>query len=152
VGRVDSSEPPNTTGSSNNIEHHAKKKGRNSKQNVTVGNPTPNEATVTTTIMALPDTVLCDIFEHLTRPRDLAALQRTCKRFGIIVSKYNLWNRRELVCFFTKKTFLEETLGVGIHLVSGDKFYICEADKNVDKTSGWNIVEVSIMCIRSALT
>ena len=63
---------------------------------------------------------------------DILTLKETCLNFNQLIEKYCLLERRELVCFHSKKTFNEAILGIGItvtpfpgYLNKNDLFPMC---------------------------
>lgn len=49
---------------------------------------------------SLPEEIIVIIMDFLKQPRDLAVAMRLSKTFLKIATKYRVWNRRELICFY----------------------------------------------------
>eukprot|EP01092_Planopodium_desertum_P005917 TRINITY_DN243_c0_g1_i5.p1 TRINITY_DN243_c0_g1~~TRINITY_DN243_c0_g1_i5.p1 ORF type:complete len:596 (+),score=162.26 TRINITY_DN243_c0_g1_i5:1229-3016(+) len=65
------------------------------------------------TLLQLPDEIKLHIFSFLGR-KDLLRATRVCEDFENLALDSSFWVREELFCYFTKATFLEEILGVGV--------------------------------------
>lgn len=64
----------------------------------------------------LNNDVLFVIFEYLNQ-NHLYSLWRSCKKFQELVEQNAEINKRELMCFHSKKTYLETQLGIGINII-----------------------------------
>ena len=63
----------------------------------------------------LPDETLLAILKYL-EPRDLAAAAKTNRALCAAICRYNVWERREALCFHSKATMDEEVLGLGFSI------------------------------------
>ena len=63
----------------------------------------------------LPDEIVLTILQYL-EPRDLATATKTNRVLCQIGCRYNVWERREALCFHSKVTMDEETLGLGFSI------------------------------------
>ncbi|MCO5595647.1 hypothetical protein L7F22_049692 [Adiantum nelumboides] len=79
------------------------------------------------------------IFDYLS-DQDLFNLARASHTVGDVVHRYNVILRRELVCFFTRKSFREAVLGVGVRLQQ-------EASSNASLK--WNGPVKKVLCIEA---
>ena len=59
---------------------------------------------------------MVEILDYLQKIEDLSAALRTCKRIRDVGRKYSIWIRRELLCFYNRKTFHEDILGIGLYV------------------------------------
>jgi hypothetical protein len=66
-------------------------------------------------LLCFPADVFLVILDNLDMV-DLKHVQESCKSLWEICASNNVWRRRELLCFHSKFTFEEETLGVGLQL------------------------------------
>ena len=60
----------------------------------------------------LPDEAVLKVLKHL-EPRDLAAASKTSQVLCATICRYNVWERREALCFHTKASLDEDILGLG---------------------------------------
>lgn len=77
---------------------------------------------------AVPDEILLMLMDLIILPKDLANFFRVSKRVLSVASKYFVWIRRELICYFSKKSFVEDVMGVGIHVErhkSNQGLFVC---------------------------
>ncbi|EXX60046.1 uncharacterized protein OCT59_020465 [Rhizophagus irregularis] len=70
----------------------------------------------TTTVNDLDDDAWLHIIEFLP-DRDIVVLSNVYARIRTLVQFYNILTRRQLVCFFLRKTFRECVLGVGVNAI-----------------------------------
>lgn len=70
----------------------------------------------TTTVNDLDDDAWLHIIEFLP-DRDIVVLSNVYARIRTLVQFYNILTRRQLVCFFLRKTFRECLLGVGVNVI-----------------------------------
>lgn len=65
----------------------------------------------------LPDDVVLAILQHLL-PRDLAAATKTNRVLCSVIVGWNVWERRQAICYHTKASLEDEILGVGFSIES----------------------------------
>ena len=63
----------------------------------------------------LPDETLLAILKFL-EPRDLAAAAKTNRALCAAICRYNVWERREALCFHSKVSMDEDVLGLGFSI------------------------------------
>ncbi len=88
------------------------------------GIPVPHPSDDRCVILDLPGWTLMEIVDRLPRIEDVSALMRTCKQMRNVIDEFNVWTRRELLCFFSRRNMTEEVLGIGLYV---------ERHKNTDK-------------------
>ncbi len=73
------------------------------------------------------------ILEFVTQRRDVETLSKVCKYFQVLLEESAVRERREMICFYTKRTYETDILGVGIKLeyYPGYEFQHVVARENV---------------------
>ncbi|KAG2386364.1 hypothetical protein C9374_002810 [Naegleria lovaniensis] len=66
-------------------------------------------------VLDLPQELLIHIFDYLTTI-ELKTLEKVCQAFRKLVNCRQLSTARELVCFYSKLSFHEDTLGIGLNI------------------------------------
>ncbi|PQE27309.1 ubiquitin-conjugating enzyme family protein [Rutstroemia sp. NJR-2017a WRK4] len=65
--------------------------------------------------MRLPNELILEICKHL-HTEELMLFAKAWSRVGRIMTEYDILRTRELVCFCSKKDYMETKLGVGVHV------------------------------------
>ncbi|KAF0977585.1 hypothetical protein FDP41_003577 [Naegleria fowleri] len=77
-------------------------------------------SSTTCLFMDLPQEMLIHIFDYLTTI-ELKTLEKVCTTFRQLVNSREFSTARELVCFYSKLTFREDTLGIGLFIYENKK-------------------------------
>lgn len=75
----------------------------------------------------IADEIFLIIFDFL-ETEDLMQFARSYKKFGQLITKYDVIRTRELQCFCLKKDYKEVKLGVGVNVVGSGKFPTYESE------------------------
>eukprot|EP01119_Soliformovum_irregulare_P010323 TRINITY_DN2538_c1_g1_i2.p1 TRINITY_DN2538_c1_g1~~TRINITY_DN2538_c1_g1_i2.p1 ORF type:complete len:1193 (-),score=425.36 TRINITY_DN2538_c1_g1_i2:218-3796(-) len=65
-------------------------------------------------LLQLPQEIIIEIYDYLTHIDDVSSMYRTCVKLRDIGWKYSVWTRRELNCYFSKRSFHEDIMGIGL--------------------------------------
>jgi hypothetical protein len=74
------------------------------------------EPALTNVFDLLPFEILYEIFNYIRDPRDLARLAKACKMLKHALQDSFILERRESLCFHSKRSYQDDVLGVGICL------------------------------------
>ena len=75
----------------------------------------------------IADEIFLTIFSFL-ETEDLMQLAKSYKKFGLLVTRYDIIRSRELQCFCLKKDYKEVKLGVGVNYVDSGRFPTYESE------------------------
>lgn len=78
-------------------------------------------------ISQLPNEILLQITDYLDF-QDLTNFTRSWNRMSQLVTNFNVIRKRELRCFLLKESFLEQKLGIGIHLTGNGRYRELESE------------------------
>jgi ubiquitin-protein ligase len=67
-------------------------------------------------LLDMPTEVILDILDFIPEFKDLSNLSNSSSQLARIIRDCGVVFRKELICFFSKKPYSKETLGVGIHV------------------------------------
>ncbi|KAL9648630.1 hypothetical protein ABK040_016262 [Willaertia magna] len=67
----------------------------------------------TSALLELPHEILLSILSYLT-PQELKSVQKVCSVLHNLAGSHHLWTAKELICFYSKDSFEDTPLGIGI--------------------------------------
>jgi hypothetical protein len=87
----------------------------------------------------LTDWLWLDIFVSLQSP-EIFSCRSVCKQWRDLISKFNIMERNEMRCFFTKRSLSDATLGIGLQIAQAKSGFGVEIKTQMDilSLSAWN--------------
>merc|ERR1719334_250290 len=79
----------------------------------------------------ITDWLWLDILVSLQSP-EIYRCRSVCRQWRDLISKFNIMERNEMCCFFTKRTLSSATLGIGLQLVQAESGYGVEIKTQMD--------------------
>merc|ERR1719379_1610385 len=97
-----------------------------------------DETTVDWTSQGITDWLWLDILVSLQTP-EIYRCRSVCRQWRDLISKFNIMERNEMCCFFTKRTLATETLGIGMQIAQAESGYGVEIKTQMDilSLSAW---------------
>merc|ERR1719379_672065 len=121
-------------------------KGQKSKEQTQVATANANsKTTVDWTSQGITDWLWLDILVSLQSP-EIYRCRSVCRQWRDLISKFNIMERNEMCCFFTKRNHKSATLGIGLHIAQAESGYRAEIKTQMDILSlaAWNVTRTGV--------